>query len=331
MPETLRPLSLGEVLDRTAQLYRRNFLLFTGVAAVPAAVMVGAMIARTVLSHAVKLHARGTSTELAIATLIEFLLLLAAVSYSHPVLTCAAVHAHFGRAVNLRETALSVLPRYRRFLGLTTLQALFVLGVPAFAALLVLIPFAIVIALFKSALAPEQIGWIAILVLLAILIGALWLVARVALAVAVCWVEDKTAWASLKRAAALSKGARGKIAMTLLFCYAIAFIVVMVRLAIVAMVTAIGKHAGHPLAGPQLLATQVFEVLFSFATEILLAPLVATGFAILYYDQRVRLEGYDIEWMMQQAGLESPEKFAGLSVAEQASMALPEPATVKEL
>ena len=35
--ETLRPSTLGEILDRTALLYRRNFLLFAGVAALPIA------------------------------------------------------------------------------------------------------------------------------------------------------------------------------------------------------------------------------------------------------------------------------------------------------
>ena len=32
----LRPLTLGEILDRTFTLYRRNFPLFLGIAAVPA-------------------------------------------------------------------------------------------------------------------------------------------------------------------------------------------------------------------------------------------------------------------------------------------------------
>ena len=31
----LRPLSLGEILDRTFSLYRRHFLLFLGIAAIP--------------------------------------------------------------------------------------------------------------------------------------------------------------------------------------------------------------------------------------------------------------------------------------------------------
>ena len=34
MATQLRPLSLGEVLDRTAELYRTNFPLFAGIAAI---------------------------------------------------------------------------------------------------------------------------------------------------------------------------------------------------------------------------------------------------------------------------------------------------------
>ena len=35
MDNQLRPLNLGEILDRTAQLYRRNFWLYVGTAALP--------------------------------------------------------------------------------------------------------------------------------------------------------------------------------------------------------------------------------------------------------------------------------------------------------
>ena len=46
MNETLRPSTLGEILDRTAQLYRRNFWLFAGVAALPIGVIVRGRHAR---------------------------------------------------------------------------------------------------------------------------------------------------------------------------------------------------------------------------------------------------------------------------------------------
>jgi hypothetical protein len=39
---------------------------------------------------------------------------------------------------------------------------------------------------------------------------------------------------------------------------------------------------------------------------------------LFYYDQRIRKEGYDIEWMMQQAGLAQPPSTA--SPAEGASV-----------
>ena len=39
---------------------------------------------------------------------------------------------------------------------------------------------------------------------------------------------------------------------------------------------------------------------------VLICPIWATGVTLLYYDQRVRKEGFDIEWMMQAAGLTAP-------------------------
>ena len=39
METNLRPMSLGEILDRTAQIYRTNFLLFAGIAAIYAGIV----------------------------------------------------------------------------------------------------------------------------------------------------------------------------------------------------------------------------------------------------------------------------------------------------
>src|SRR5215467_11729689 len=45
----LRPLSLGEILDRTFSLYRRNFLLFVGIAALPHLLVLVLNLAQTVV------------------------------------------------------------------------------------------------------------------------------------------------------------------------------------------------------------------------------------------------------------------------------------------
>jgi hypothetical protein len=41
MTANLRPMTLGEILDRAVQIYRRKFLVFAGIAALPALVMFG--------------------------------------------------------------------------------------------------------------------------------------------------------------------------------------------------------------------------------------------------------------------------------------------------
>jgi hypothetical protein len=43
-----------------------------------------------------------------------------------------------------------------------------------------------------------------------------------------------------------------------------------------------------------------------FFTNTFLGPIWAAGITLFYYDQRVRKEGYDIEWMLQAAGLTGP-------------------------
>ena len=43
-----------------------------------------------------------------------------------------------------------------------------------------------------------------------------------------------------------------------------------------------------------------------FFTNAFIGPMYATGFTLFYYDQRIRKEGFDIEWMMQAAGMTVP-------------------------
>lgn len=38
-------------------------------------------------------------------------------------------------------------------------------------------------------------------------------------------------------------------------------------------------------------------------TNTFIGPIYSTGLTLFYYDQRIRKEGFDIEWMMRAAGL----------------------------
>jgi hypothetical protein len=44
----------------------------------------------------------------------------------------------------------------------------------------------------------------------------------------------------------------------------------------------------------------------NFIIDTLIGPMYAIGLTLFYYDQRIRKEGYDIERMMQAAGLTPP-------------------------
>ena len=51
---------------------------------------------------------------------------------------------------------------------------------------------------------------------------------------------------------------------------------------------------------------RIAQQLVAFVTNTFIGPIYATGLTLFYYDQRVRKEGYDIEWMMEAAGLTPP-------------------------
>ena len=57
----LRPLSLGELLDRTFFLYRRHFLLFTGIAAIPYSLFFVVNLGSTLLTR-FRLGSTGAAT-----------------------------------------------------------------------------------------------------------------------------------------------------------------------------------------------------------------------------------------------------------------------------
>jgi len=78
---------------------------------------------------------------------------------------------------------------------------------------------------------------------------------------------------------------------------------------ITAAVAAIGKGAEY--ATVTLIVAEILNFLINFALQTLITPVYITALVLFYYDQRIRTEGYDIEWMMAQAGLTSMQPLPG--------------------
>jgi hypothetical protein len=341
MNESLRPSSLGEILDRIAQLYRSNFLLFAGVAAVPTGVLIAVFAIAGAMLAIVGVSARGAmSPALLTGALVVVIVLvglpvgLAATVFSHAGLTRTAVCAHMGERLTIRAAFKSVRPRFWRYLGLMMLQGLFAVGIPTAAAGVLIAALGFLASLAGSGSAGSIFaGFLVFCVFTVAAVAVIMLALACSMAMAVCVVEDKPAWESLNRALKLSKGTRGRIFLMFLLVWALSFVLSMMAyiptLIIATAVTAIGHGAEY--ATLTLIVAEILNFLINFAIQTLITPVYTTGLVLFYYDQRIRKEGFDIEWMMTQAGLTGEKTSTGPEQAGILAEGLAGPDTVKEL
>jgi MFS family permease len=334
MIETLRPSTLGEILDRTAELYRRHFLRLVGVAAAP----MGAMMAVAALFVLFIFAIPGISgqqfamTALLVGALVlvGVPVILAASVFSQGALASMAIKAHMGEQPTVRAALLSVWPRFWRYLWLMILMGIFVALIPMAAASILIAILAGLAALAKGGSAAP-LAFLIFLVFAATVVVVVERAICYSLAFPVCVAEDRSAWKSLRRAAELSKGARWRIFVMFLLILAltmVASIVVAIPfLIVVTVVTAVGH--GTQYASAFLIIAGVIRFLADFALQILITPVSVMALVVFYYDQRIRKEGFDIERMMQAAGLtkfEIPAEVAPVPSVE----SIVNPATVME-
>ncbi len=316
METALRPLTLGEILDRTAQLYRSHFWLFAGIASVYS----GAILVLNLLQI-------GAQEFLRAEHLARYLLLLSGVGlmvqfFVAFVVGGLAVAAnnravgwvHLGEPATISGAYGSILPRTGRYVWLMTLIS-FVMWTPV-----ALVYAGYIFALYvwvhplskgalqrsltnpsASSASPQAVmmlGLVTVFFVLLLGLGlayALVMGLRYSLAIAACVVENLKAREAIRRSVNLSKGSRGRI-----FVLALLVIVIQVGLVLVTQLAFIVMSVRH---GQLSVGARMAQQLVAFATNTFIAPMYATGLTLFYYDQRVRKEGYDIEWMMQAAGL----------------------------
>jgi hypothetical protein len=312
METHLRPLTLGEILDRTTQLYRTNFWLFAGIASVYSGAL---LLLNLILIGAQEyLRARDLAGYLVVAGgigivfqfLVSFLVGGVAVAANNR----AVGWVHLGEPATIRGAYASILPRTGRYVWLMTIitvilwtPMLLAYGGYVFALYRVLGSGALKALTGSAPPLGQQAAMTFVLITLGfILVAGLagtWAIVmglRYALAIAASVVEDLAARQAMRRSVALSKGARGRI-------FLLGLLVLVIQMGIVT-ITQIPfmmmsfKHHGELAAGARI--TQQFV---AFLTNTFIGPMYAIGLTLFYYDQRVRKEGYDIEWMMQAAGL----------------------------
>jgi hypothetical protein len=317
METNLRPLTLGEILDRTAQLYRTNFVLFAGIFALYAGFQLVLNLLLIGEGELLKMaHATDRLQGLTWATtglivLILFLLL----GLSVAAISRAVAWVHLGEPATIRGAYLSILPHTGRYLWLMTIT-FFVVWSPMvilYAAYFGFMAYhvkgygtAAGIANQQAAMANPNslmlIGIASLLFFLLLIPAAVYstlMGLRYSMALPACVVQNLNARASLRRSIDLSKGARPRIFVLALLIGAIKLCLSGVTQLFVFI--SVFKHHGQ-ISTEMSIISQVI----AFFTTTFLGPIWATGITLFYYDQRVRKEGFDIEWMMQAAGLTVP-------------------------
>lgn len=313
------PSTLGEILDRTANIYRAHFLKFLGLASPPAAVLLGCMGVFVLLITMNPGQPRDATANAVIGLGAVALMLIAMPLYAGASGLSSAALSHAGSAsafdepVTIRGSYEAVWKRGWRYVGLYLLQGLAILGGPLLAWTFALVVLAAMGGLGRQA-GPAMgaaAGVMILLLGLALAIVALWMLVLLSMAFPASVVENLGPPTALKRAARLSHGTRWRILVMYLLGAAIGYIVsvvLMVPLFLLAMIPGLATPQRS-----QLLGTLVIIVFYgiSFAVQALTKPIYAIALVLFYYDQRVRKEGFDIELLMRQAGM----------VAEPAAMA----------
>jgi len=314
MESNLRPLSLGEILDRTAQLYREHFLLFAGIFAVYAGVELAISLLKIGLMELLKtLHMAAAAigvnlTFTGLEMLAMFLLLGAATA----AISRAVAWVHLGEPATIRSAYMSILPRLGRYLWLMTIT-FFRVWTPfivLYAGLVGTLAFFGIQQMGARAGASAQpevnpqaaiiMGLVSIVFLLLLIpvgVYTILMSIRYSLAIPASVVENMKARVAIRRSIELAKGSWGRIFLLMLLVFIIKMVLVGVTQFFVFV--AAFKHPGQML-GPGL---QTLSQVMGFFTNSFLGPIWGAGITLFYYDQRVRKEGFDIEWMMQAAGL----------------------------
>jgi hypothetical protein len=340
MAASTRPLTLGEILDRTVQLYRRNFLLFAGMSVLPSAADVlisgSASIFFSARLPAIQNPANATGSDIAVFilvaaafVLIGLPLLLGVAALAASALNYAAMVTSRGETTTIRASYAYGFRRFWHHVGVLSLQVLFAAVIPGAACFGVLMVGGMATALLGGSGAGPAFAVvfaiIMILIFIALFVACIWIWLRFCLAFPASAAEGIKAWPSLKRSNFLSKGTRGRMfVMYLLVAILtiVAYYLLTITADIVLKLTLYRTMAPMALLSKPPVLVQVVNLFISCLERSFVLPLYSIALLLFYTDQRTRLEGYDIEQLMAQAGWnELPQPLPSAAALESTSPA----------
>lgn len=324
MTDALRPSTLGEILDRAANIYRGRFLVFLGIAGLPAGVILACALAMMLFfiwlgtkGNAAGPMVVGVASILffAVGTLILLPICIGAMALGTGALNHAAVAVFEDRAITIRGAYQTAWKRGWKYIGLLVLEGLILVVAPGIVWTILIIVFAVgqVAGGKTPAQAGASAGGAVLLFLAAMGLYALFMLLVLCLAFPVCVVENVGPGTAIKRAISLSKGTRGRILVLYLLGMVLRWGVSMVLMIPAILIVTLVPGLDTPQHA-QVVGSVMLVVIYggSFLVRGLTKPIYTIAQMLFYYDQRIRKEGFDIEWLMRRAGMvDAPASASG--------------------
>lgn len=297
----LRPLSMGELLDRAFSIYRRSATLFLGIMAVPTVFALGLGLVVTILTDRPGFNGRplepGQVPELPSLAVVLWLVVgyfAFTILYGTTYLlalgasTMAVSDAYVDRPTSVGDAFTRVRPRTGRLLlvSLLIFLRLFLvfIGIMAVAGVLAALLW----------LVPALGGLLLALGMLIAFVVVVFLSLRYVLAVPITVLEQSRATEAITRSAMLTKGSYGRIFL-LFIC---SMVLTYAALAIFQAPFTFGAALAGP-GTPTAFWLTITGVVSGSVGTLLASPVLIIGIAVLYYDLRVRKEALDVQLMMQ--------------------------------
>ena len=309
MSTALRPMSTAELLDRTFNLYRNHFLLFAGIA-VGQAICILLGIIFVIPMGAVlplgRLNSPDPFTVLSVFgvySLIVLLFFLIGYAMAIGATTYAVSRIYLGYSATIRGSYREIRPLIWRTLRIVISLFVRFLGAVILVEFFIFVGTAFLLPPLLRAMGnpPMVVRWMLLIVILGFFVaGMVWatrIYCRYSLAVPACLLERLPARQALKRSKWLSRGAIGRI-------FLIFFLMGILALGLsYAIQFPIALYAE---SNPGILAI-VLQLLGLFIALTFALPSGTIAVCLLYYDQRVRKEAFDLQLMMESLSQPPPQ------------------------
>jgi hypothetical protein len=315
MDLALRPMSTSQVLDRTFYLYRNNFVLFAGIAIITPALQLIALLVQLKIFGPIVIPQQPENAtpqffgalivRAIISVLIGSIIYLIGTALASSATAYAVSMVHLGKTTTIMEAYSRVKPIFFRIVWLLFVIIVFTSG-PLIIVYVLFVGLALVIPILART--GGSVGVMlaltagALLGLVAFLGGLIWMLyalCRYALAVPACTLEGLPAGQSMVRSRFLTYNVKWGILGIVLLTWLMSFILTYA----LQLPALLASHSAFMTAKSNLSMAATAWIYFAqFLGGTIAGPVTTIALVLVYYDQRVRKEAFDLQHMMEAMG-----------------------------